>query len=200
MDAQPAPPSSDTTSERGLSADEVRQRVDSGRTNSAPQSASPPVRRILLRNLLSPINFVFAVAVVAVVSVGARFDALFALPLLLNIIIGITEELSAKRQLDRLTLLVTPNVTVRRDGHDVAVRVDEVVADALGSALVFPIVFAVRLLRALYDLVPLHPGQYALAVAVGGAGAGLLIALSMMLRARITTDLTSNVVAQRSGK
>src|SRR5258708_26327165 len=102
MDAQPAPASPVATSERGLSADEVRQRVAAGRTNLAPPSASPPVRRILARNLLSPINFVFAVAVVAVVSVGARFDALFALPLLLNIIIGITEELLAKPQLHHL--------------------------------------------------------------------------------------------------
>lgn len=115
--------------ERGLSAEEVRQRIAAGRTNLAPPSASPPVRRILARNLLSPINLVFAVAVVAVVAVGARFDALFALPLALNIIIGITEELLAKRQLDRLTVLVTPKVTVRRDGQMVAIRVHEVVGD-----------------------------------------------------------------------
>lgn len=115
--------------EHGLSADEVQQRKDAGRTNLAPPSASPPVRRILARNLLSPINLVFAVAVVAVVAVGARFDALFALPLALNIIIGITEELLAKRQLDRLTVLVTPKVKVRRDGQMVAVRVHEVVGD-----------------------------------------------------------------------
>src|SRR5258706_578890 len=83
MDAQPAPASPVATSARGLSTDEVRQRVASGRTNLAPPSASPPVRRILARNLLSPINFVFAVAVrglyraerVGRASPGARLTA-----------------------------------------------------------------------------------------------------------------------------
>lgn len=115
--------------ERGLSIEEVRQRVTSGRTNLAPPSASPPVRRILARNLLSPINLVFAVATFAVVAVGAHLDALFALPLVLNIAIGITEELLAKRELDRLTVLVTPKVMVRRDGQMVSIRVHEVVGD-----------------------------------------------------------------------
>jgi cation-transporting ATPase E len=115
--------------ERGLSAEEVRQRIAEGRTNLAPPSASPPVRRILARNLLSPINLVFAVATAAVVAVGAHLDALFALPLVLNIIVGISEELLAKRELDRLTVLVTPKVTVRRDGQTIAIRVSEVVAD-----------------------------------------------------------------------
>lgn len=115
--------------ERGLSAEEVQQRIATGRTNLAPPSASPPIRRILARNLLSPINGVFAIATIAVVAVGAHFDALFALPLVLNIIVGITEELLAKRELDRLTVLVTPKVTVRRDGQTIAIRVGEVVAD-----------------------------------------------------------------------
>jgi len=115
--------------DRGLSIDEVQQRIVEGRTNLAPPSASPPVRRILARNLLSPINLIFAIAFIAIIAVGAGFDAIFALPLALNIAIGITEELLAKRQLDRLTVLITPKVTVRRDGQTAAIRIDEVVAD-----------------------------------------------------------------------
>ncbi len=115
--------------DHGLSNDEVQQRIVAGRTNLAPPSASPSVRRILARNLLNPINLIFAVAFIAIIAVGAGFDAIFALPLALNIVIGITEELLAKRQLDRLTVIITPKVTVRRDGQTVAIRVDEVVAD-----------------------------------------------------------------------
>jgi cation-transporting ATPase E len=117
--------------ERGLTAAEVQLRVAAGRVNLAPASASPPVRRILARNLLSPVNLIFGLAALAVVAAGAGLDALFLVPLIFNIVVGTTEELLAKRQLDRLTLLITPRVTVRRDGTETAVRVDQVVADDL---------------------------------------------------------------------
>ena len=121
MPAAPADP--------GLNADEIQRRIGTGRTNLAPPSASPSVRRILARNLLNPINLIFAVAVIAVVAVGAGFDAVFALPLMLNIAIAVLEELYAKRRLDQLTVLVTPQVTVRRGGQAMAVPRGQVVAD-----------------------------------------------------------------------
>ena len=113
--------------EAGLSSAQVADRVREGKTNLAPRSASPPVSRILRRNLLNPINLILGVAAVAVFAVGEGFDAIFAIPLILNLIIGITQELMAKRRLDRLTLLVSPRVTVVRDGTQTEVRIDEVV-------------------------------------------------------------------------
>lgn len=60
---------------------------------------------------------------------------------------------------------------------------DLVIALAIGLGLVFSVVFTVRPLRILYDLVPLSASQYALAIGIGCIGAVLLVALTIAMRA-----------------
>src|SRR5256886_10517199 len=59
------------------------------------------------------------------------FRSLFGVVLVTNALIGIGQELRAKRTLDRLAVLSAPRVRVIRDGAPREVAVDEVVADDL---------------------------------------------------------------------
>jgi len=117
--------------DKGLTSAAAEERKKEGRSNLAPPSASPPTSRILRRNLLNPINLILGAAVVAVFAVGEGLDAIFAIPLALNLAIGLFQELRAKRRLDQLTLLTAPRVRVVRDGGPVEVAIEDVVEDDL---------------------------------------------------------------------
>ena len=56
-------------------------------------------------------------------------DALFGIVLVANALIGIVQELRAKRTLDRLGLLTAPRVRALRGGQLVDLPIDEIVVD-----------------------------------------------------------------------
>ena len=62
---------------------------------------------------------------------GDARDALFLGIIVANSTIGISQEVRAKRALDRLSLLVAPHANVRRDGTVRTVEVEQVVVDDL---------------------------------------------------------------------
>ena len=64
-----------------------------------------------------------------IVVVGPVQDALFGFVLVANALIGIVQELRAKRTLDRLTLLTAPKARVVRDGEVLELAVGQVVQD-----------------------------------------------------------------------
>ncbi|MGA0123196.1 MAG: hypothetical protein ACO3KD_09410, partial [Gaiellales bacterium] len=70
-----------------------------------PPPTSLPVRAILRRNVFTLINAITLGFLVLIVVAGAWADALFALIIAINALIGIVQELRAKRTLDRLALL-----------------------------------------------------------------------------------------------
>ncbi len=115
----------------GLTADQVAQRTAEGRTNEVASPTSRTYRQILAANIFTRFNAVLGSLLVAILAVGQWRDALFGIVLVLNALIGITQESRSKRTLDRLTLLSAPEVMVRRDGVDVAVPNASVVADDL---------------------------------------------------------------------
>jgi cation-transporting P-type ATPase E len=114
---------------RGLTSAEVADRVAAGRTNRQPDRTSRTYGEIVRANVLTRFNAIITALAVVVLTVGSPIDALFALVMVLNTVIGIVQEVRAKRTLDRLRVLVTPTVQVRRDGDVADVRVDDLVVD-----------------------------------------------------------------------
>jgi cation-transporting ATPase E len=116
---------------RGLTAQQVRQRVAEGHTNETPSPTSRTYVQILRSNIFTRFNAVLGTLLVAILAVGQWRDALFGITLVLNSAIGIIQESRSKRSLDRLTLLSAPKVMVRRDGVDVEIVNGEIVIDEL---------------------------------------------------------------------
>ncbi len=116
---------------RGLSAAEVDERVALGQVNSQPSQTSRTYSGIIRANVLTRFNLILSIMAVVVLSVGELPDALFALVVVANTSIGIVQEVRAKRTLDRVRLLVSPVVTVRRDSRSFEVPPDQVVLDDL---------------------------------------------------------------------
>src|SRR6266700_7125275 len=72
-----------------------------------------------------------AVLLAVILIAGQPQDALFGVVLVANALIGIGQELRAKRTLDRLAVLSAPRVRVVRDGAPVEIAVADLVADDL---------------------------------------------------------------------
>jgi cation-transporting P-type ATPase E len=113
----------------GLTAADVRVRVEAGQVNRAAERASRTVAQILRANVLTRFNALLGVLLVVMLVVGPLQDALFGLVIVANSAVGIVQELRAKRTLDRLSVLTMPTATVVRDGAASQVPASEVVLD-----------------------------------------------------------------------
>jgi cation-transporting P-type ATPase E len=133
--AASAPPASVApvalTPPSGLSSAQVAERRSRGLTNAGGERTSRSVAEILRANILTRFNLILGVLLAVILTVGQPQDALFGIVLVTNALIGIGQELRAKRTLDRLAVLSAPKVRVIRDGTSRDIAVDELVADDL---------------------------------------------------------------------
>ena len=99
----------------GLTSDEVRERVEKGLTNHADISTQKTVGQIIKSNLLTYFNLIFFILTVLLCIVGS-FRNLTFLPVIIgNTVIGIFQELRAKKTLDKMSMLNAPHSIVVRD-------------------------------------------------------------------------------------
>ena len=115
----------------GLSAADVNQRMAAGAVNRVPTGPTRTVGEIVKANVFTVFNLMLGALLVVVLFVAPPQDALFGLVLVANALIGIIQELRAKRTLDQLALLSAPKAVVIRDDQRWEVPVDDVVLDDL---------------------------------------------------------------------
>ena len=115
----------------GLTEADVRERTAAGSTNAAATThTTRSIRDILVANTLNSVNIVLLVLGTALVAMGRTRDGVINLSFIVAIVaIGSFQEIRAKRRLDRIAILSTPTVTVRRDGRDVHISPAGVVLD-----------------------------------------------------------------------
>ncbi len=116
----------------GLTEDEAARRRRGGDSRSRSVS-SRSYASIVRANVLTVFNAILAGFGAVTLIFGDWRDALFVGVIVANAAIGITQEVRAKRALDRLALLVAPQARVRREGVERMIGVEEVV---MGDLLV----------------------------------------------------------------
>lgn len=89
-------------------------------------NATKTVPQILRENICTVFNFLNLMIAAALAAVGAWKNILFIFIILINTVIGIVQEIRAKRQIERLTLLAQPTVTVLLDGAEAKIRPEEI--------------------------------------------------------------------------
>ena len=130
MDSDSAPiQASEVEPARGLTAAQVAERVAAGRTNRVPDAPVRTLPQILRANVFSPVNGIMLALFAAILVAGFPRDGLFVGVVVSNAVIGVAQEIRAKRELDRLAVLSAPKARVVRDGEVSEVGVSEVVAD-----------------------------------------------------------------------
>jgi cation-transporting ATPase E len=117
--------------ETGLTTPEVAERIAAGRVNDVPARSSRSVGEIVRANLFTRINAIIGVLLIMILAVGPIQDALFGGVIIANTLIGVIQELRAKRTLDRLAIVGAARPVVRRDGYAVEVDASEIVLDDL---------------------------------------------------------------------
>ena len=120
---------SSATALSGLTASEVAQRVAEGKTNDVPARASRSVGEIIRANVLTRFNAIVGVLFAIILVIGPIQDGLFGFVIIINTLIGIVQELRAKRTLERLAIVGEARPRVRRDGVVVELSPSGVVLD-----------------------------------------------------------------------
>jgi cation-transporting ATPase E len=126
--SDPAPPAG--AAPRGLTAAEVAERVARGQVNRRPSSAWAEYGAIVARNTLTLFNALVAPAAVALFLLGDYRGAWAVSALgVINTAIGLTQEIRAKRHLDKLAVLGETKARALRDGREQVIPAGDVVLD-----------------------------------------------------------------------
>lgn len=113
----------------GLTDEEVRQRVEEGLTNRADISTDKTTKEIVISNVFTYFNLIFLVITILLIMVGS-FRNLTFLPIIIgNTVIGIVQEIRAKKTLEKMSLLNAPHADVIRNGSAKQISTEELVKD-----------------------------------------------------------------------
>lgn len=126
-----------TDMEKGLTADEVQQRIDSGKINGDQNVKTKSVAQILRENIVTFFNFIFIVFAVLIcffIDSSEKFLTIvgnfgFLILIVFNALVGIVQELRAKHTIDKLSLISAPKAVVIRDGEQKEIAVKDIVLD-----------------------------------------------------------------------
>jgi len=113
---------------RGLSSAEVAQRLAAGQVNRVRRSAVAEYRDIVVRNVVTLFNALVVPAAIALLSLGDIRGGLAVSGMAItNTLLGLIQEIRAKRHLDQLALLSQTRARVFRDDREIEIAADDVV-------------------------------------------------------------------------
>ncbi|HAF57192.1 MAG TPA: ATPase P [Lactococcus lactis] len=114
---------------KGLTSFEVEERIRQGKINKNIDETDRPVWEIVKRNTFTFFNLIFAVIAILISLVQAWNQLIFLPIIVINTIVGIYQEIKAKRYLEQMTLLHAPQSTVIRNGQQEKIASDDLVEE-----------------------------------------------------------------------
>ena len=93
------------TAPTGLTEAEVEERVARGEQNDVGDRTSRTLTEIVRTNLFTRFNAILGSMLVLILVFGSPADGLFGFVIIINSLIGISQEVLAKRKLDQLAVL-----------------------------------------------------------------------------------------------
>ena len=106
----------------GLTTKEVAERVSAGKVNTNTDVKTKSIAQIIAEHSFTLFNIVNVLMALLVIVTGQYRNALFMSVVLANLVIGIVQEIRAKRMIDRLSLMTAQSVCVIRDGKDTFIK------------------------------------------------------------------------------
>ncbi len=113
----------------GLNEQQLRLRQAQGLTNKSVASATKTTGDIIKENVFTYFNAIFIVLAILLMVVGSFRDLTFMIVITSNAVIGIVQELRAKKVLDELSLIGRAKVCVIRSGEKIQLDSEELVLD-----------------------------------------------------------------------
>lgn len=114
----------------GLSAAQVNERMEQGLYNKSGKKYSKSYASIFVGNICTFFNLLCLLATILLLVAHAPFTQFtFLLIFGCNIVVSIVQEIRAKRQIDKLTILSSPTAKVVRSGKQEDIPVEQIVVD-----------------------------------------------------------------------
>ena len=104
--------------ETGLTSSQVEQRIQAGEVNKAVDDQFKTNKQIIRENVFTYFNLIFLVLSILLVLVGAYKDLTFLPVIVLNTVIGIVQEIRAKKILSKLNVMNATEIVALRDGKE----------------------------------------------------------------------------------
>ncbi|MHC5250324.1 cation-translocating P-type ATPase [Enterococcus sp. LJL90] len=115
--------------ETGLTAQEVAQRQTQGLQNNHTENASKSTKAIFSDNILTLFNLLNILIGICLFFVGAYSNMFYLVIILVNITIGIYQEIHARNMVQKLSIVSKQGVEVLRDGQVATIDSSELVLD-----------------------------------------------------------------------
>lgn len=115
------------SSNRGLSEQEVERKKQDGLQNNYEENVAKTTKDIFKDNLLTLFNFLNVMIAVCLISVGAYSNLAFILIILINVSIGIYQEIHARNMVAKLSIVSREKATVIRGGVEQEIDATELV-------------------------------------------------------------------------
>ena len=115
----------------GLTDEQVNERIGQGKVNADENPNTRTYKQIVRENTLTFFNFLNLVLLVLVLLVGSYKNAFFVCIIIINTLIGIAQEIRAKKTIDKLAILTAKKSIVIREGKKWTVPTEELVLDDL---------------------------------------------------------------------
>lgn len=114
---------------KGLTSEQVNQRVNEGKVNITANLKTKSIGRIFRDNICTLFNAINVILLIALAFVGSYKNMLFIGIMIANTTIGIVQEIRSKKSVDKLTILSEKKVTVVRDGRECEISREDIVQD-----------------------------------------------------------------------
>ena len=115
----------------GLTNEQVQERIAEGKVNANENPNTRTYKHIIRENTLTFFNFLNLVLLVLVLFVRSYKNSMFMGIILINTVIGIIQEVRAKKTIDKLAILTESKTVVLREGKKWNISTEKLVIDDL---------------------------------------------------------------------
>ena len=114
---------------QGLSTDQVNARTEKELTNTSKSSSSKSIGRIIYENVVTYFNMLLLSIAIVLIVFGQYSQLTFMVIAVINTLIGIYQEIKAKKTIDKLKLVTSSNFEVMRGGKKCVLNTESLVLD-----------------------------------------------------------------------
>ncbi len=115
--------------DQGLSEEQVQQRIGAGQHNLPLKPLTRSISQIIKVNTFTLFNLVNVVLGALIITTGSYKNLLFLGVAIINTAIGTIQEIQAKHQIDKMSILAATRATVIRNGQVEKVELEQLVMD-----------------------------------------------------------------------
>ena len=112
---------------KGLTTEEIEEKTKQGKTNKIKIKANESILKIIRKNIFTYFNLIFLILTILLITAHSYRNLTFLGIIIINVLIGIIQQIRSKITLDKLSLLDKNKYVVIRDENEEVVDSDNLV-------------------------------------------------------------------------